>query len=141
MTDDEFIEASNKLHNLVRMTCEDMVLIKKDSRYKFDVNYYHSGTKEFSKCHACVAGSLMAGRLGLPSDSEVSTGSFRVDIGRRLRLIDAIRRGAVSYEDLEMCGYSRDASKILDDNYSWALRAGNGTAWRKLQQELEKANL
>lgn len=99
MTPEEFSKAP--LSAVIRVALDDLARVEADPRYKVDMQWWHTPRGNRGICHVCLAGAVMAGTLGIPSDqdvatlSEVMSGDVASFVRERLMALNMVRRGDI----------------------------------------------
>lgn len=87
--------ATAPLSAVIRLAIEDLKKIEALPRkYRVDMHVFHEpGKYPWSKCGVCLAGSVMAMRLGAPTSVEPFFEDFGAVIADRLEALNCARRG------------------------------------------------
>lgn len=93
------------LHKLLALALDDFERVLADDRYVVDMDNW-LGTSDLDgepypggKCHACLAGSVMAVTLGRGAAEACFPQAYSQPIQRRLQALDALRCGDVRSAD------------------------------------------
>lgn len=87
---------SGRPSTLIRNAMKDLTIIESDSRYRIDMGRWHKGETHRHKCAVCLAGSVMAARLGTDISHDISHHSQPKE-SQALRALDAFRSGKVEF--------------------------------------------
>lgn len=98
----------DKLSDLIDVAIDDCEAIAKDERYALNMFEWHtpaeyavgadgrdSDDMEDTRCHVCMAGAVMARRLGVEFGSNAGPGIFDDELELKLETIDLVRTGSV----------------------------------------------
>jgi hypothetical protein len=104
------ISPPEKLSELIRMALKDLATVEADPRYKIDMLEWHRpecrghlGTAMEPLCSLCMAGAIMACRLGAAPDEYLVPGSFSGDWAKALSAVNDFSMGFV---DAAVEGYT-----------------------------------
>jgi len=84
------------LHELIRVALDDLKACESDPNYIINMNRWHEIPMYNNKCHACLAGSVMAKSLGADIRISLSPKDYNDDIGGKLRALDKARTGNIA---------------------------------------------
>ncbi len=85
-----------KLSALLRIAVEDAKAVSKDKRYRLNMGTYHTPNPADGRCHVCMAGAVIAQRLGVRPTRSAHPASTPGMPRVQLRAIDDMRDGAFS---------------------------------------------
>jgi hypothetical protein len=103
------IKLPNKLSGLLEIAVTDMQKIRRRKGYVLNMSTWHTPDIVAGKpCHVCMAGSVMACTLSVPSSEFAEPGSS-TEIDRKLRAINQMRIGNFAI------AYSIGTGKTADD--------------------------
>ena len=133
------------LHQLLGIAYKDMLALKKDSRYRFNVSTWHQQLSPHTKCSACIAGSIMAGTLkvGLTSNRNTNPSDFDDRTHNLLDAVNSLRMGATGPASNELAAAGIPVSSLrlqllMRDLNSSKLEAGDNKTWHALWKDAEK---
>jgi len=131
------------LHQLLGLAYNDMVALKKDDRYRFNVLEWHHKTESLAKCSACVAGAIMSGTLKVHPDSNADPGDFDIRTSTLLDVVDSIRTSSAveASNELSSAGIligPRGILKLMRGLDGEQLEAGDNETWRALWKAAEE---
>lgn len=86
---------TSKLHIALRQALDDLRAIEKDDRYTVNMETWHLFHHEKSTCSVCLAGSVMANRLGVPIVSDNVCVMDNPAVEDMLYAMNELRRGWV----------------------------------------------
>lgn len=97
------MKLSDKPSELILQALEDLEWVEaQPEKYVIDMSEWHLPVG--GKCEVCMAGSIMARRLGIHHDESVTACSFPLNTGNKLNAINELRLGNISgaFECLEL---------------------------------------
>ena len=111
------------LSALIRLAVKDMDLVKADPNYELDMNFWH--TPDLTKCHVCMAGSVIAKTLNCFSEQSLFPSRF-ADAGIRKKLwsLNSVRLGELM--DAWYRFYSAEYTRY-DDGFKYICGPNEGT--------------
>jgi hypothetical protein len=128
-----------ELIELLETAYRDMVAVKKDPKYIFDVSHWYY--KEGSRCAVCIAGAVMAKTLNIQDKSIVLPCDLEDVWAYKLRLIEGIRSWD-TYQIQDNISLLKWEQPDLDIMYKGVskqkLSAGHNTSVKKLITNLKK---
>lgn len=89
----------DKPSELLLLALEDLQKVESDPRYVVDMGAWHSPN---GKCRVCLAGAVMAGKLGVTPDQSMTPS--RLPEALKLRALDFLRVGEIDLA-LRTLGY------------------------------------
>ena len=87
-------EKNTSLADLMTMAVDDMEALIDDPVYNFGSDLWHEPMGNF--CQVCIAGSVMANRLGARASFSMDPTKYTDDTRKKLCAIDALRSGHIS---------------------------------------------
>lgn len=87
----------DKASDLIDAALEDLEKTEGDKNYIVNMNVWHSPRTQLRKrqCYVCMAGGMMAIRLGANLNLNLVPIDYKVEIYKKLMAIDFFRRGEV----------------------------------------------
>jgi len=85
---------ANEPWTLIRDAIKDLELQEKQEGVKIEMNSWHDPYGG-GACHQCLAGSVMARRLGVDTGAVAFPDNFPDDVRDRLRALEELRCGAI----------------------------------------------
>ena len=107
----------NKLSQLLIAAGEDMIKLRKDKRYRFNMGQWHMPVSA-NTCEGCLAGSVLACRSDIkPGEKiEVFTQDFNAKLtattARKMAAINQAREGGVDAALRELLGYNEGGALL-----------------------------
>ena len=86
-------EEINSMVELMTMAIDDMEVLIDNPLYDFNADFWHEPVDGI--CYICVAGSVMANRLGAKISMSRCVANFNVSIHKKLNAIDNLRVGDI----------------------------------------------
>jgi len=98
------IDLPNKPSELIRLALIDLHRAENTPGYIVKMYTWHEQDAELGRCVVCLAGSVMAMRLGSDINETVWPDSFGVETGNKLAALDSFRKGRVreGFEDMDI---------------------------------------
>lgn len=134
----DFIDITRKLSDLVGLATEDGAEVSKDNRYKRSMSFWHTN---FGLCYVCMAGGIIAKTLMKAPTENFRMSDFPDLVRQRLGLLEDLRAGyGAWHKDI----YGLDLCEVLHirDICGWAeICCGDLHAWKKFAKLLKEAGM
>ncbi len=100
MTEDKMNVSENKLPDdpsaLIRVALDDLKKCEADPAYEIDMGDWHNPSDQYTVCLVCLAGAVMAQRLGTDPEDYSIPCVFKVKDAAKLRALNEFRGGYVT---------------------------------------------
>lgn len=84
----------DKPSDLITLALADLALAEASPEYKIAMGDWHLPGRRV--CYVCLAGAVMAGTLGAPSDVDLTPFSFNANTRNKLQALDCFRQGTIT---------------------------------------------
>ena len=86
----------DKPSELIRVALKDLEAVEASDKYGVSMVLWHAQEKRGGPCFVCLAGAVMAARLGASPNEDLGPEDFPAGVSGKLQALDAFREGHVN---------------------------------------------